>query len=160
MPLLSASELPIVLAPGDVVDVTITFFPTSAVLHQGLLTVVSDDPDESFVFVDLLGNGLAGAVEDQATVLEAAIGAGVAAGTLVGSGSGNSANGRLQAFANMIDAAGDLIEAGFIEDACGQLRSASKRIDGDPRPPDFVAGDDAELIKAEIDFLLSSLGCI
>ncbi len=107
----------------------------------------------------LIGNGLVGAVEYQATVLEAVVDDAIAGGTLVGTGSGNSATGRLNAFANMIEATGDLIEAGFIEDACGQLKSALRRVDGAPRPPDFVAGVDAALIKAEIEFLQTSLGC-
>ncbi len=57
-----------------------------------------------------------------------------------------AASGRRDAFVNMIEAAGDLIEAGLIADACGQLRSALRRVDGDPRPPDFVTGADAALI--------------
>jgi hypothetical protein len=77
----------------------------------------------------------------------------------VGDGSGKSGNGRLNAFANMVDAVGDLIEAGFIEDACGQLKSALRRVDGDSRPPDFVVGDDAALIADQINFLRESLEC-
>ena len=77
----------------------------------------------------------------------------------MGDGSGKSANGRLNAFVNMVDAAGDLIEAGLIEDACGQLKSALRRVDGIPRPPDFVAGEEAALIADQIEFLRESLGC-
>ena len=47
---------------------------------------------------------LAGAVEDQATALEAAVDDAIADGGLVGTGSGNSSSGRLGAFANMIEA--------------------------------------------------------
>ena len=75
------------------------------------------------------------------------------------SGSGKSTGGRLNAFANMLEASGDLIEAGFIGDACGQLRSALRRVDGEPRPPDFATGVGAELIAAQIEFLRTSLGC-
>ena len=42
-------------------------------MHNGTLTVESDDPDEPIVDVSLIGNGLVGAVEDQATALEAAV---------------------------------------------------------------------------------------
>jgi len=150
---------PFTLMPGEDVFVTITFFPTADGVHNGTLTVDSDDPDNPIVEVSLIGNGLVGAVEDQATNLETAIDDAIALGTLVGSGSGNSSGGRLGAFANMIEAAGDLIEAGLIDEACGQLRSALRRVDGDPRPPDFVTGEEAALIAAEIEFLLQSLGC-
>ncbi|MFQ5566122.1 MAG: hypothetical protein ACE5EU_07150, partial [Paracoccaceae bacterium] len=147
------------LAAGEDAFVTVSFFPTAVGTHAGTLTIDSADTDEPSVAVSLIGNGLVGAVEDQATVLEAAVDEAIAFGGLVGSGSGNSSNGRLNAFANMIDAAGDLIEAGFIEDACGQLRSALRRVDGDPRPPDFATGDDAALIAEQIEFLRTSLGC-
>lgn len=150
---------PFTLAAGEDAFVTVSFFPTAVGGHAGTLTVDSADADEPSVAVSLIGNGLIGAVEDQATVLEAAVEEAIAVGGLVGSGSGNSSNGRLNAFANMIDAAGDLIEAGLIEDACGQLRSALRRVDGDPRPPDFATGDDAALIAEQIEFLRTSLGC-
>lgn len=150
---------PFTLAPGDDAFVTVTFFPTAEGVHLGTLTVDSADPDQPMVEVSLIGNGLIGAVDDQATALEAAVGDAIAFGGLVGSGSGNSSSGRLNAFDNMIEAAGDLIEAGFIEDACGQLRSALRRVDGEPRPPDFATGDDAALIADQIRFLRTSLGC-
>lgn len=155
-----ADPAPLVLAPGDVVDITATFSPTDAlVLKQATLTITSDDADEGSVVVSLIGNGLVDALEGEATVLETAIDAAIAGGTLVGDGSGKSANGRLNAFANMVEAAGDLIEAGFFEDACRQLKSALRRVDGSPRPPDFVVGDDAALIADQIEFLRDSLMC-
>ena len=147
------------LPPGEDIFVTVTFFPTSDVVHAGTLTIDSDDDDESMIQVSLIGNGLVGAVEDQSTTLEAAVDDAIAFGGLGGSGSGNSSAGRLGAFTNMVDAAGDLIEAGFIEEACGQLQSALRRVDGDPRPPDFVVGVDATLIADQIRFLRDSLGC-
>lgn len=158
-PLVALVDPLVVLAPDATLDVTVTFFPTSEAEYVGTLTVHSDDPDEPIVEVSLIGGGLAGLVEDQATVLEAAVDDAIASGGLVGKGSGKSSNGRLNAFANMIEAAGDLIEAEFIEDACGQLRSALRRVDGESPPPDFVEGDDADLIKAQIIFLLNSLEC-
>ena len=154
-----ALPAPFTLSPGDDVFVTVTFFPTSLGLHVGTLTVDSDDPDDPIVDVSLIGNGLAGAVYEAKTALETAVDDAIWDGVLVGSGSGNSASGRLGAFADMIEAAGDLIEAGFIEDACGQLRSALRRVDGDPRPPDFVEGDAAETIAGQIEILRASLGC-
>lgn len=159
---LPSEGTPIVLAPTATLDVTVRFSPTSVCdgcTFDATLSVKSDDPDEADVSVSLVGNGLAGLVEDQASVLETAIADAIATGGLVGSGPGESVDGRLNAFANMIEAAGDLIEAGFIEDACVQLQSARERVDGSPMPPDFVSGGDADLIKSQIDFLMNSLGC-
>ncbi len=150
---------PFTLSPGSDVFVTVTFFPTSEGVHAGTLSVDGGEPGDPTIEVSLIGNGLVGAVEEQATVLEAAVDEAIASGDLVGTGSGNSSTGRLGAFANMIEAIGDLIEAGLIEDACGQLSSALRRVDGDPQPPDFVAGEEAELIANQIEFLRDSLGC-
>jgi hypothetical protein len=83
----------------------------------------------------------------------------VAAGTLTGSGNGNSANGRRKALRNMIKAAGDLIQQGRTADACRQLADAANRADGAPQPPDFVAGPAAAELKQRIERLRSTLGC-
>ncbi len=50
--------------------------------------------------------------------------ASVADGTLVGNGPGKSANGRKNALRNMIEAAGDLIDDYYVEEACQQLLDA------------------------------------
>jgi N-acetylneuraminic acid mutarotase len=154
-----ALPAPFTLSPGDDVFVTVTFFPTSEEVHNGTLTVDSDDPDEPMVSVSLIGNGLVGAVEDQRTVLETAVDDAILDGGLEGSGSGTSTSGRREAFVNMIEAAADPIAAGHPEAACGPLRSALRRVDGDPSPPDFVVGEDAALIAEQIVFLRDSLGC-
>jgi len=65
--------------------------------------------------------------------------ASVADGSLVGNGPGNSAEGRKNALRNMIEAACDLIDDGYIKDACQQLLDAYQRTDSLSRPPDFVA---------------------
>ncbi len=75
----------------------------------------------------------------------------VEAGTLTGNGPGRSADGRLGALINMIEAAGELIEAGLYTEAYSQLLDAYARCDGETPPPDFVGGDAApelaELIR-------------
>ena len=154
-----AGSPPFTLSPGDDVFVTVTFFPTSEGVHNGTLTVDSDDPDAPSIDVSLVGNGLAGAIGDQASELEAAVEDAIATGDLGGSGPGISANGRLDAFANMVETAGDLVDAGFIEDACGQLSSALRRVDGVSPLPDFVMGEAATLLADQIRFLRDSLEC-
>ena len=81
-------------------------------------------------------------------------------GTLTGDGPGNSAERRLNALRNMIEAAGDLFEDGFFGQACQQLTDAYKKTDGLPRPPDFVSGDAATGLADMILDLLASMGCL
>ena len=83
----------------------------------------------------------------------------VANGTLEGYGPGNSANGRLNALRNMLEMAGDLIAIGDIEDACGQLKSALNKCDGETPPPDFVTGEGVEGLHDMILELMAKLGC-
>lgn len=83
----------------------------------------------------------------------------VEAGTLSGSGPGRSAQGRLGALINMIEAAGNLIDAELIADACWQLQDAYNRTDGNSPPPDFVAGPAAAELASKIEVLRTTLGC-
>jgi hypothetical protein len=85
--------------------------------------------------------------------------ASVADGTLVGSGPGNSADGRRRALRNMILLAGDLIEEGRYTEACQQLRDAYGKCDGDPKPPDFVTGEAADDLADMILMVMDALGC-
>ncbi|MDL1978446.1 MAG: hypothetical protein LWX52_10215 [Deltaproteobacteria bacterium] len=86
----------------------------------------------------------------------------VADGTLAGDGPGNSAEKRLNALKNMIEAAGDLIDDGDIAGACVQLMDAYQKTDGltpPESPPDFVMGDSAGDLAGLILDLMASLGC-
>ncbi|MGH6905091.1 MAG: choice-of-anchor Q domain-containing protein, partial [Geminicoccaceae bacterium] len=69
--------------------------------------------------------------------------AAVAGDTLIGAGPGKSAPGRLNALRNMLLAAGDLLEQGEVDAACGQLQDVADRTDGTFPPPDFAQGDAA-----------------
>jgi hypothetical protein len=83
----------------------------------------------------------------------------VADGSLSGDGPGKSADKRLNAFRNMVDRAGDLIEDGLIAEACQQLRDAYKKTDGLDKPPDFVSGPAAAELAELILSLMDTLGC-
>jgi hypothetical protein len=97
--------------------------------------------------------------EEQIAELLEFFDAAVAAGTVVGSGQGNSAQGRLNALRNMIEAAGDLIRDGQLAEACDQLGVALDRTDGETPPPDFVTGSAAAELRQRIDALRATLGC-
>jgi hypothetical protein len=109
--------------------------------------------------VSLLQLWLSAPPEEQIAEILDFIDASVAEGTLAGSGPGNSAQNRLNALINMIEASGDLIEAGDIDQACGQLMAVHRKCDGESPPPDFVEGDAAAELAQMILNLIASLGC-
>lgn len=82
----------------------------------------------------------------------------VESGDLIGVGKGNSANGKLGALIHMLERAYDLINGGDLEDARIQLEDAYKKCDGNPKPPDFVAGSVAEELANMIMVIRISLG--
>jgi len=147
--------------PGESVDVGITFTPTAEGYVSAALQITSDDDINPLIEVSLGGVGVYVELppEGQIAAILAFIKASIEAGTLFGDGSGNSAGNRLNAFINMIEAAGDLIEDGLYAEACGQLGAALKKCDGQPNPPDFVAGEAAEVVKGMIEVLRTTLGC-
>jgi uncharacterized membrane protein len=69
------------------------------------------------------------------------------------------AAGKLKAFGNMLLQAQYLIENEYIE-ACEQLMSAYKKIDGQPQPPDFIEGNAAEELTSKINALIQDLNCM
>ena len=81
-------------------------------------------------------------------------------GMLTGAGNGNSANGRLKAWLNMLTAAQRLIESGDVGAACDQLQDAYLFVDGISRPPDFVKGEAVPALAAMIQAARRELGCL
>jgi len=148
------------VAPNDTVDVEITFSPASEGISSAILEINSNIPNPS-VEIQLSGNGVPAEdpPEEQISNILDFIDASVEEGTLTGTGNGNSAQNRLNAFINMIESAGDLIDAGDIDGACDQLMAAYKKCDGEVRPPDFVSGVAAEDLASMIIELMASIGC-
>lgn len=157
-----SADFSITLAPDPVVGsgmttgVEVAFTPSATGDASAVLEIASSDVDNPIVAVWLGGTGVADEPPPSATVADilAFFDTSVAVGTLSGSGSGKSADGRRRALRNMIEAAGDLIEDGAIEDACRQLLDAYERCDGLPRPPDFVSGPaSSELADMILDLI-------
>jgi hypothetical protein len=149
-----------IVEPNDAVDVEITFSPVSEGISSAILEISSDIPNPT-VDVQLSGNGVPAEdpPEEQITSILDFISESVESGSLEGSGNGNSAGNRLNALINMIEAAGDLIEAGNIDGACGKLMAIYKKCDGLARPPDFVEGEARAELAQMIFNLMASLGC-
>jgi hypothetical protein len=156
----SAPTVPFVLSPGVTADVVVTFAPSAAGPFSGTLRIASNDPDEGLVEVALSGNGVPAEIppSQQITNILTFFDQSVANGTLVGNGPGNSAQGRLKALKNMIEAAGDLISHGRVQEARQQLQDAYLRVDGQPKPPEFAAGPAAAQLASMIQQLINSLG--
>jgi len=140
------------------IQIDVTFAPVATGPAEAILYVGGDYP--SFV-VELRGTGVAEEPSPSELIAEilAYFNDAVADGTLVGSGPGNSAAGRLNALQNMIESAQDLIEAGDFAGACTQLLAAHGKTDGEARPPDFVQGEAAIELAALIMDLYARLGC-
>jgi uncharacterized repeat protein (TIGR02543 family) len=147
------------IAPNDTRWITVTYQPTSAVSSTATLSITSNDPNNPLLGVQLSGTGVPAAIppSQQITDILTFFNTSVNNGSLVGSGSGNSAQGRLGALKNMITAAGDLINQGRIAEARQQLQDVYLRVDGQPQPPDFATGTAATQLASMIQQLINSL---
>ena len=152
----SAPTASIVVEPFSTTDVEIRYAPTVIGYNSAVLKITSDDPDESIVEVQLSAVGIK--ITPIANII-AFFDTSVDKGTIVGDGQGKSSQKRLNALRNMIEAAGDLIEDKLFEEACQQLLDVFKRIDGQPKPPDFVTGKAVPELASMVQDLMVSLGC-
>jgi len=157
----SAPSASIVVEPSQTVDVEIAYTPTVLGYNSAVLKITSDDPDEPVVEVYLSAVGIQIQLppSEQIANILAFFDTSVDDGTLVGDGPGNSAEKRLNALRNMIEAAGDLIENEMFEEACQQLLDVYRRMDGQPKPPDFVTGEAVTELATMIQELMTTLGC-
>ena len=79
-----------------------------------------------------------------------------------GDGSDKLAENRLNVLRNKIETAGNLIDSGKIDEACGQLKAAYKKMDGLNTPgssTDFVTGDEVIDLSTMVQKLMDGLGC-
>jgi hypothetical protein len=97
--------------------------------------------------------------EEQVEAILAFMNQSFAEGTLTAVGRGKRISARQASLYNMIEASGDLIADGYIEEACQQLLDAYRYTDGKSRPKDLVAGENAPTLAAMILDLMASMGC-
>jgi len=148
--------------PSDSLDAwargEVTFTPQTAELHTGTLGSSVFNGTAYAFSISGYGVEVEPPVQTVGEVLDF-FDTSVTDGTLVGDGNGNSANGRRNALRNMIEASDDLFAAGDLDGACHQLTDAYRRTDGDPKPPDFVAGTAAADLADALLLLMDNLGC-
>ena len=156
----------VLLNPGQTADLAVRFAPSATGVFSGALHVLAGDATThaayplSLANITLTGRGVRTELPpDQAAQnLLDDFNKNVSGFTLVGSGSGSSASGRLGALRNMIEAAGDYIARGDYVNARIQLTDIIARCDGLPHPPDFVAGTARQTVCDKARALLKSIG--
>lgn len=149
--------------PGNHADLTVTYSPPEEGKDEGIITIGSNDPDEPSIELTLTGNGIL-VVHPPEQLFQEWIDVyneNIDSSNLTGIGSGQSADNREHAIRNMLDAANDLYADGLIDEACGQLHALYAKIDGEPRPPDFIGGEPAavEELRQKTQELMEALGC-
>ena len=149
---------PVSVPVGGTFDIPVQFLPSVTGPASNTLHIVTG---ASTVDVPLSGTGVNSAPPPQQQITDILnfFDNAVNLGALTGNGPGSSGINRRNALRNMIEAAGDLIQQGTIGEACTQLKDALNRTDGNPQPPDFVAGPAAPELMQKLQSLLSTLGC-
>ncbi len=148
--LINLPDFPIYLQPGSEIDIEVVFAPSTVGYFSATLTI----ENEQSIGVHIQGTGVS--AQPSPSTIQGIINfidASVVAGSLVGSGSGNSADGRLNALRNMLIQASYLLSAGNLEGACTQLNAALRRCN------DFVQGSAQAELAQMISDLMNDLGC-
>jgi hypothetical protein len=145
----SIPPLGIPLSPGETVAIEIVFTPTTTQAVFDTLYIDASNPNPLFGFsireeIKLVGN------ETEIASLQQ---------NVQQSKKDKSADNRLNSFRNMLEEAGQLIDNGDLEDACGQLKSSYRKCDGNDSPPDFVEGYSAPEMAGMINELRAKLEC-
>jgi len=157
----SIQTLPMVV-PSDGLAIQIAYAPSTLGYSSTDLVIISDDPDENQIGVQLEGTGVWENLptSEQISYILSFLDESIAQGTLVGCGKSlKRASRRLKFMRQMLKAASSLIERGWMRAACLILKRVHVRADGSPRPHDFVKGDARPLLAEMIVKLRENLGC-
>jgi hypothetical protein len=167
-------SLPVEIAPQDAVEVEVAYSPTSLYTVQSDdLVIMSDDPDEGTVPVQLDGRGVLAdepsvAIEHLLQYIDIAVAEGNLWGTKSIKKSSRLARRstinrdtpkKYKALINMIESTGDLIDKGKIHNACKQFSTIYRLIDGALNPKDLVEGPASNDIALAILEIQYDIGC-
>jgi hypothetical protein len=165
------------LPPGETVAIEIVFTPTTTQAVSDTLYIDASNPFIGSIReeIKLIGNETEISINNILTFFDTSVASGSIIGKQGGKANdntfassqkniqsdkkGKSAGNRLNAFRNMLEEAGQLIDNDNIEDACGQLKSSYKKCDGNDSPPDFVEGYSAPEMAGMINELRVNLEC-
>jgi YVTN family beta-propeller protein len=155
------STPPITLSPNSSLNVEVKYSPTLIFTPQNnSLVIESDDEDEGVIEVPITGRGVLANEPSQAVSgLLGFIDYALENGLIAGVGPGNSADNKVNALKNMIKSVGDLIAKNSTQAACGQLNSIYKKVDGIPKPPDFISGEAVSGVADGVLDIMTGLNC-
>lgn len=150
------TPLPLILLPGNSVEMNVAFTPPFSLDPQSnSLVITSNDPLNSTTTILFTGTGAFSTNSSSAvSELQQYLAQSIQDGSLVGVGPGSSGDNKVAALQKMIISAGNLISSGNITQACAQLASIHSKVDGMPKPPDFVDGNSKPAIATEIQNIM------
>jgi hypothetical protein len=132
-------NLPVQISPNYYLYVDVDFTPTSIGSYFAYLEIITNDPTSINTIVALEGEGVEFETPGVALIdLLDFYDSAVVDGLLTSRALGNNDR---DMFRKLMENAGKAIDDGRYEEACEMLESALGRIDGDPRPPDWIIGD-------------------
>lgn len=140
---------------GESVVVAVTFSPSSSNYFSATLEIVSNDPENPSVLVELDGWGwtFIGSILEFFDL-------GVEAGTIQGTGPHEAAkSNHLKVFEWKLLMVAFFLENGADREACTLLWHAYERSDGQRPPKDFIQGNDVPELNTMILQLITDLGC-
>jgi len=141
--------------------VEVTFKPLTAGSTGATLRIVSDATNGDIIYIPLQGEGVVIAPTPRGLMdyLLVYYNAGVVNGTILGVGTGKRAEKRIDKFDAIIDSADAAIDASDDAGACEDLNDAYLRVDGIPKPNDYLVGPAVPTLSALIQLVMESLGC-
>lgn len=149
-------SLPLEIAANTSTDISVSYNPSILFYTQNnVLGVVSNDPDEPVIEVAFTGTGVLFADEPSEIIqsIKLYIDFAVEHELLVFTGDGESGAAHYDALNTMLDSASSA------NNSCGPLQSIYKKLDGDPKQPDWIEGPATESIAIAIQDLMDEAGC-
>jgi hypothetical protein len=151
--------LPFTLDPNTAVDIEILYTPVVEGLAEAAVTVFSNDPNNPWVSIELIGQGAPVVLtpEEQIEHILDVYGQAAEDGTLEGVGSRKSATNKVKVFGKMLSVADRLLDLGYDNYTMRVLQMIEAKCDGQKRPKDFIKGPAAEELNTLINELIDTL---
>ena len=151
--------LPLTLDPNTAVDIEILYTPVVEGLAEATFTVFSDDPNDPYVTVNLIGEGMPVILspEEQITQILDFYDQAVEEGSIEGVGNKKFAKNKARVFGKMLTFIERMIDRERERPAVKVLEMIEKKCDGKKRPKDFIEGPAVEELNTMINELIDTL---
>ena len=149
------------LEVGGEIEVMVTFTPRAEGMASASLLVDSDALNFPLLYIPLQGEGITADPTPTGMMdyLMSFFYDSVANETILGIGTGKRAEKRIDKFEVILYSADAAIDASDDAVACEELDDAYYRIDGIPRPNDYLVGPAVPTLSTLIILVMDSLGC-